>query len=352
MTKEEAEAMQMMMKRKYKHFAAELKGCKRTKNKNGAKLIIVEQVPFSSLSEDRDGDKFSEEGLKDMVAQINSSKIPCFADHGFGDSWAIYSVLDMLGYWQNAEIDEEGMAYADLVLQEKDERGAVIAEKIDAGLPISFSVGFIPKNMDAGKDGEVFNSCDLLEISAVGIPSNPDAVNMDSLNAISAVVAKSLGITFNMNTDNTPEGSQMKLTDEQKAALKAEEEAAAKAAEDEEDEEEKQEGDDEDTPDDEEDSEALTEETLRSILAEELAPIKDALAEALADKDKGEGGDDEDEEETDACDDEDEKEKSKEPKKAKKPKGVSIAKPKAKDGADPTPADAGDGGQIKFTMPQ
>lgn len=52
----------------------------------------------------------------------------------------------------------------------------------DGGFLNSFSVGFIPKNATSDQDGtRTYTDCELLEVSCVTVPSNPDAVMLRSV---------------------------------------------------------------------------------------------------------------------------------------------------------------------------
>jgi len=144
-------------------------------------------VPISSVSEDRDGDEFSMDGLKCMMQQLKEGRVPLYLDHGdAGMGSPRYGVTDMIGVWIDAYIEGKTL-YGTARLDTEDWRGVVLAQKTQAGLPIGYSVGFAPKDSEAKDNGgRVFHDCDLFEVSAVGIPSNPDAVDK-----LAAVIQKS-----------------------------------------------------------------------------------------------------------------------------------------------------------------
>jgi uncharacterized protein len=55
----------------------------------------------------------------------------------------------------------------------------------DGGFLNSFSVGFIPTNATAGNNGEkTYTECELLEVSCVTVPANPDAVMLRGLSPV------------------------------------------------------------------------------------------------------------------------------------------------------------------------
>lgn len=142
------------------------------------------RVPISSLGEDRDGDHFNEAGLKSMADQLDTGLVPLYFDHGRapGDWSGSYSVRDMVGGWVKGEVDAETL-FGTAMLEPGNADGEALARKISAGLPVGFSVGFIPHELTNILDEKnqptykyEFGMVDLLEVSAVGIPSNPDAV--------------------------------------------------------------------------------------------------------------------------------------------------------------------------------
>ncbi|AXR81503.1 hypothetical protein AArcMg_1490 [Natrarchaeobaculum sulfurireducens] len=143
------------------------------------------RVPISSTGKDRDGDKFTRDGLDDLKAQLESEEVPLYLDHGLSGEtgWREYRVEDMIGGWVGGEIEERDsgndVLFGIARLEPGNEKAEMLENKVENDLPIGYSVGFIPdldqaREMDDG--GLKFNASDLLETSAVGIPSNPDAV--------------------------------------------------------------------------------------------------------------------------------------------------------------------------------
>lgn len=143
------------------------------------------RVPISSTGKDRDGDKFTRDGLEDLKEQLESEEVPLYLDHGLSaeTGWREYRVEDMIGGWVGGEIEERDdgndVLFGIARLEPGNEKAEMLEAKVQNDLPIGYSVGFIPdldqaREMDDG--GLKFNASDLLETSAVGIPSNPDAV--------------------------------------------------------------------------------------------------------------------------------------------------------------------------------
>jgi len=156
------------------------------------------RVPVSSTGEDRDGDRFSEEGLEDMVRQYKTGEVPMYPNHGLDPETGFheYRFEDKMGGWKDAEIvDEEGakVVYAEAELSPQSEEADTLATQIENGVvPITFSVGFMPQNADTRTNeegepiGREFHEHDLFETSAVGIPANTDA----TVSAMAGVAAK------------------------------------------------------------------------------------------------------------------------------------------------------------------
>jgi HK97 family phage prohead protease len=240
---------------------------------SGPEVTLI-RVPISSTTEDRDGDEFSLAGLESMLAGLKSGKIPLYLDHGFRESGArLYGALDMLGAWIDGEI-EGSTLYGTAFLEPDNWPAMELARKIEAGLPMGFSVGFgITKSRSKDNGGLIFDEVSLWEVSAVGIPSNPDAVNSAAVQA----VVKSLRIKAGLETDE-----MKRKTKEEGEEPKEEEQEEEKQPESCEEEEKAQE--EEPTEEDEEEEksyEVLDEAQIRQIVADEigkaLAPITEAL---------------------------------------------------------------------------
>ena len=134
-------------------------------------------VPISSVSEDRDGDSFSEKGLESMVEQLKEGTVPLFLDHGLSveTGFQEYRTSDIIGKWVDGEV-RDGEVYGSVELREDDERVDELVSLIEQDMPVGFSVGFQPVDYQEGEHGLIFDEIDLFETSAVGVPANPDAV--------------------------------------------------------------------------------------------------------------------------------------------------------------------------------
>jgi hypothetical protein len=128
---------------------------------SGPEVTLI-RVPISSTAEDRDGDEFSPAGLESLLAALKSGKVPLYLDHGFRESGArLYGALDMLGAWIDGEI-EGGVLYGTAFLDPDNWLARELARKIEAGLPMGFSVGFgIVKSRSKDNGGLIFDEVSL-----------------------------------------------------------------------------------------------------------------------------------------------------------------------------------------------
>lgn len=264
--------------------------------RDGAPEAIHIRVPVSSGVVDRDGDQFSDRGLQSLAAAYNSGRVPVFPNHGQAAMFGpYYAFEDAFGVWYRGEV-EDGVVYATAALDPNDWRAQLIEHRLNMGLPVAFSVGFIPVETEPHEGGgTIFHTCDLLETSPVGIPANPDAV------AIRAVVKSMLnaaGIT--VPDDAEPPGkfagmsesdpvSDKELKEKQPAEGEDEEQEEGKETKpcDEDDERKQPEGEpDEEEEEEEKAFEILDEAAVRAIVAEEmgkaLAPALKAIGEVKA----------------------------------------------------------------------
>jgi HK97 family phage prohead protease len=215
-----------------------------------------------------------------MLAGLKSGKVPLYLDHGFRESGArLYGALDMLGAWIDGEI-EGSTLYGTAFLDPDSWPARELARKIEAGLPVGFSVGFgVIKSRSKDNRGLIFDEVSLWEVSAVGIPSNPDAVNSAAVQA----VVKSLRIKAGLEPEDmkrkTKEGEEPK-EEEREEEEEQEEEKQSEACEDEEEKAPEEEPTEEDE-EEEKSYEVLDEAQIRQIVADEigqaLAPITEAL---------------------------------------------------------------------------
>ena len=141
------------------------------------------RMPVTSTGEARDGDAFSEERVRGFRDQLREGRTPLFLDHGRGGPGETrYGQLRKVGYWDAPSMETRGGATeldADAVLVDPDTLDEDVGEiraalswlraQAEAGLPISASVGWSEQTGDR----DVAGDADLLEISIVGIPSDP-----------------------------------------------------------------------------------------------------------------------------------------------------------------------------------
>lgn len=141
------------------------------------KTFNMIEVPVSATVEDRDGDKFSEEGLNHLQRELRSGEVPLFLDHGLDENgFPAYRTEDMLGRWVDGEI-RDGVLFGTAALEPGNDDAQMLQNKLENDMPVGFSVGFRTINKEERDEGGfLFHETDLMETSAVGIPSNPAAV--------------------------------------------------------------------------------------------------------------------------------------------------------------------------------
>jgi len=141
------------------------------------------RMPVSSTTEARDGDAFTRERLSGFRDQIEAGDIGVFLDHGRNvETGSRYSALGKVGYWDAPALEErDGVTdlMADAVLADPagmdDDVGDIremlawLKTQAEVGIPLSSSVGWD----ESTGDRDVPGGADLLEISIVGIPSDP-----------------------------------------------------------------------------------------------------------------------------------------------------------------------------------
>jgi hypothetical protein len=187
-------------------------------NDNGTEVTRIE-VPVSSPSEDRDGDEFSEQGLESQKSQFQRGTVGMWLDHGLSAETGFpdYRVLEQIGGWKDATITDDGEIRAEAALRPSSDDAQELEQMLDEGVaPVGFSVGFIVTEGEEKEDSEhgmIFHDVDLLECSAVGIPSNPDAMVSDSAMAAAKAVADAGAY------DGEPESLARSITREMRSAF-------------------------------------------------------------------------------------------------------------------------------------
>lgn len=327
------------------------KGIQIGKEEFGDKEFTTLTMPISSTTVDRDLDNFNTNALKDMKRQLEEGTVGLFLDHG-GENNS-YPVLDMVGGFYGGEIKED-VLFGKAFVEPENEDAERLVKKLEHNLPIGWSVGFANSSKSENDQGGFeIDKCDLVEVSAVGIPSNPDAIVSfaDAVAKRTAVQVKSM-----LNDIVNHKGGDVNFKTEDD-----------KMEEEENEEDIKQE--------DEEGGDKSPMEEAVAILAEEYdvspAVIMDALDEAGITKgDDSEDEDDEEDEEEDEDDGKgiteedvrswirDELDKSKEPEdedtkgkkstpKAKEPKG-KIVTPPGDGSKSPEDSEQGEDDGLKF----
>jgi len=193
--------------------ASDVKLWRDTIQRDGEEIEVAKiRVPVSSTGTDRDGDRFSEEGLEHMVNQYQSGEVPMFPNHGLDPEtgWNEYRFEHKMGGWKDAEIEEEEgdrkVVYATGALSPDSEEAEKLEHQIENGVvPVTFSVGFMPINADTRTDedgepvGREFHEHDLFETSPVGIPANTDA----TVSAMASAAAKGVAVANGVEDPST-----------------------------------------------------------------------------------------------------------------------------------------------------
>jgi segregation and condensation protein B len=143
------------------------------------------KVPISSTSTDRDGDELSERGLQSIMDQVRSEGTPIFGNHGMDSAGPFgmgrYDWKDIIATAKDAEMDDDEVVWAYLKPNgaHYDGEGDLLVNYVDEEQAVGFSIGFRPTESEEKESGEgnyIYHDVDLMETSAVGIPSNPDGV--------------------------------------------------------------------------------------------------------------------------------------------------------------------------------
>jgi hypothetical protein len=173
-----------------RHFEADSDAVTVREGEDDGDGLFRIRMPVSSTTEARDGEAFSRDRLRGFRDQIDAGDIGVFLDHGrsgLGDSR--YSALGKVGYWADAAVEDRDSGadlVADAVLMDPAELAgdvgtlrealATLKAQAELGVPLASSVGW---SDDVG-EREVPGDADLLEISIVGIPSDPRTTTADA----------------------------------------------------------------------------------------------------------------------------------------------------------------------------
>lgn len=171
----------------------------------------IVSVPIQSLDMDRDGDKISEAGQTNIIEQLQSGEVAAFPNHGMGPSDAFYDYRDIMGQWVDGRV-ENGVTMGDLRLREGSELADELLDLLEQDMPVGFSIGFRVHDSEPMEENEglLIHELDLLEVSPVGIPSNPRSVNHFN-NAFDKVAIAAKG--YAMRNDGSVEGFEKAFKD-------------------------------------------------------------------------------------------------------------------------------------------
>lgn len=168
----------------FKYFVP--KGITVKESDDGVKTV---EVPIQSLEQDRDGDVITELGQEKIVEALKSGKVAAFPNHGFGDYPALYAFQDIMGKWIDG-YSKDGITYGVLQPRKGNDSAEQMLDLLGQDMPLGFSIGFIVREYEESENGGlIISDLELLEVSPVGIPSNPKAVHGN--NAQVAMAAKS-----------------------------------------------------------------------------------------------------------------------------------------------------------------
>jgi hypothetical protein len=168
------------------------------------------RMPVSSTTEARDGDTFTRDRLAGFRDQIEAGDVGVFLDHGRNvETGSRYSALGKVGYWDSPELAErDGVTdlVADAVLADPAEMGSDVGDiremlawlktQAEVGIPLSSSVGWD----ESTGDRDVPGGADLLEISIVGIPSDPRTTTASAEPAAMARAVSAASDGFDVET--------------------------------------------------------------------------------------------------------------------------------------------------------
>lgn len=190
----------------HKHFQVNSKDIKQGEDDDGNPIY---KVPISGDAQDRDEDQMALEGQEDMVRQLKTGKVPVFGDHGRAADAPRYSFTNILGQFVGGELSNiqdteknegEKVTLADMRVRRTHPDSQELMELLEGEWPVGFSVGFIPQEVEEVRNendemvGLKMKKVDLLEASAVGIPSQPDSVpvGIDTNSTQAALAVKNI----------------------------------------------------------------------------------------------------------------------------------------------------------------
>lgn len=124
-----------------------------------------------------------------------------------------------IGRWENLKV-EKGVLTADAVFDEKDEFALKIKNKVEGGFLRGCSIGIRPIEysddpslVKPGQKAMTISQCELMEVSIVDIPSNPNAADVVLYSADNSVISLTVG-------GDIPEEMKLNFTNNMNIALK------------------------------------------------------------------------------------------------------------------------------------
>jgi len=169
------------METMYKTYRAEIK---EVDEENG---IIDMFIPLSTASLDRDEEVIEPGAFKKSLPAFKKRPI-LVSSHNYGD------LRKILGEWKKIKITENGLEGSPQYYINQGNEEADWAFKLASKGMAAFSVAFIPKDfVDGEGDKEprrTYKEAELLEISQVVVPSNPDAIQSVRSKSVEPVISK------------------------------------------------------------------------------------------------------------------------------------------------------------------
>lgn len=152
----------------------------------------------STTSIDRDGERMSQEALKDMVVEIKKNGVNLFENHEHG--WQ-----NTLGFIKDAKLSgNEVLVDIELDDANTNPKIPMLLNKLKKGIKLGLSVGGNVTqekweyNKSQGRKVKILDKVKIYEVSVVGIPSNADSyISIPQAIAKSAKLEKSCPICFN-----------------------------------------------------------------------------------------------------------------------------------------------------------
>jgi len=195
-----------------KHVQVKGKDVELVKQDSESEPVI--NIPIQALAEDRDGDIINEKGQESIIRQLKSGTVPLVPNHGVGQSEAHYGFEDIFGQFIDGE-NRNGTTIATARLLEGNEFADKLIELLENDMPVGFSVGFRVLEGDERKEegGIEIEKVDLMEVSAVGIPSNPKAVPQAMGGAVA--MAKNAGLNEKQIVSTVKEAFKHTMSEKQ-----------------------------------------------------------------------------------------------------------------------------------------